>query len=161
VTSTAPAIYARNLTEGRLTLFARAVALGVAGACLALLIVAAMLEPDPRGIGSHRTMGLDPCQFEYRTGVPCITCGMTTSFAHFVRGQLPASFYVQPMGMILALLTAIVFWAALYIAVTARPVHRVLRFFPLKLYLFPLFALMIVAWIWKIGIHVTGRDGWT
>jgi hypothetical protein len=105
-------------------------------------------------------MGLEPCQFEFRTGVPCITCGMTTSFAHFARGQLLASFYVQPMGMVLALTTAVIFWTALYIALTGRPVHRITRFIPMKAWLLPLFTLTILAWMWKIWIHLTNRDGW-
>jgi hypothetical protein len=126
-----------------------------------VLIVAATLEPDPSGIGSHRKLGLEPCQFERNTGLPCIACGMTTSFAHFVRGQVLASVYVQPMGMALAVLAAVAFWTALYIAVTGRPVHRVLRYLPLKAYLIPFFTLAILAWMWKIWIHLTGRDGWT
>ena len=158
--SSVPAIYARNLTPARLGLAGRAAALAVSAGCLTVLIIAATLPPSPDGIGSHQKMGLASCQFEHRTGVPCITCGMTTSFAHFVRGQLAASVYVQPMGMLLALTTAIVFWGALYIALTGRPVHRLLRFFPMKLFLIPLFTLTILAWVWKIWIHVSGRDGW-
>lgn len=160
VTPSVPAIYASKLTPGRLTVWARLLALGIAAGCLAVLIIAACLPPDAAGIGSHRKLGLEPCQFEFRTGVPCMTCGMTTSFAHFVRGQIFASVYVQPMGMVLALATAVVFWAGLYIGVTGRPVYRALRFFPLKVYLIPLFTLMILAWMWKIWIHLTGRDGW-
>ena len=160
MTPAVPVIYARNLAPARMTILARLVALGTAAGCLAVLIIAATLDPSPTGIGSHRKMGLEPCQFEFRTGVPCVTCGMTTSFAHFVRGQILASLYVQPMGMALALTTAMLFWAALYVAATGRPLHRLLRFFPSKVFLIPLFTLTILAWTWKIWIHLTARDGW-
>ena len=36
-------------------------------------------------------------------GIPCPTCGMTTSFAHFVRGDLQSSFHTQPAGFAIAL----------------------------------------------------------
>ena len=35
-------------------------------------------------------------------GIPCPTCGMTTAFAHFVRGELTASFHAQPAGCAIA-----------------------------------------------------------
>jgi hypothetical protein len=138
----------------------RLLALVVAAACLTVLGVAIGLKPDPRGIGSHRQLRLQACQFEVQTGMPCPTCGMTTSYAHFVRGELLASLYVQPAGTVLAALTAMGFWAGIYAAVTGRPVHRILRFIPVKYLLWPLFGIVIVAWIWKIFIHVNGRDGW-
>ncbi len=156
----APAIYVRTLTPNRLGWPGRLAALAVAASSLAVLLVAARLQPDPAGIGSHETLGLDPCQFEIRTGVPCPTCGMTTAFAHFVRAQFLGSLYVQPMGMLLAAATAAAVWVAGYAAVTGRPVYRMLRFIPPKYYLAPFFALTILAWAWKIWIHLTGRDGW-
>jgi hypothetical protein len=30
----------------------------------------------------------------------------------------------------------------------------------MKVFLIPLFTLTILAWVWKIWIHVSGRDGW-
>src|SRR5687768_7668003 len=56
VTPTVPVIYARNLAPSPLTVPGRAIALAVAAACLAVLVVAARLEPDASGIGSHRSL---------------------------------------------------------------------------------------------------------
>ena len=67
------------------------------------------------------------------TGIPCPSCGMTTSFAWFYHGNLPASFYVQPAGFLAAYLTFAVGFFALYQALTARPVYRLLRLVPLRL----------------------------
>ncbi len=85
---------------------------------------------------------------------------MTTSFSHFVRGNWLASFYVQPMGFLLAIITGGVFWAGLYIAVTGRPIHRLLRQLPMVVLIAAFMGLGIAAWGWKIYIHVHGIDGW-
>jgi hypothetical protein len=138
-------------------LFALLISLG----CIAVLLVAASINPNGRGFGTHEQLGLQACAFEARTGVPCVTCGMTTSFAFFVRGNVVASLYVQPGGTLLALLSVMAFWAGLYIAITGRPVQRLLRFVPARYYLAPLFVWIVAAWGWKIWIHVTGRDGWS
>ncbi len=85
---------------------------------------------------------------------------MTTSFAWFVRGNIPASFYVQPMGAVLALLAAMTFWAAACIALTGRPFHRLLSLVRFPYYLVPLFAGFVIGWAWKIYIHLHHADGW-
>jgi Protein of unknown function (DUF2752) len=85
---------------------------------------------------------------------------MTTSFAWFARGNLIASFYVQPMGMVLALLCGWCVWGAGYVAMTGRPVYRVLNVFSEKIYLYPLLAMAIMGWGWKMYIHLHGIDGY-
>lgn len=49
--------------------------------------LAAAVEPDPRGYGTHQRLGLPPCSFHILFGTSCPSCGTTTCFAHFVRGQ--------------------------------------------------------------------------
>lgn len=139
---------------------ARLLAAGLALGCLALLVTATRLTPDPRGYGSHTGLGLQECQLIRRANLPCPGCGMTTSFAWFVRGNVVASVYVQPMGAALALLAACGVWGGAYVAATGRPAYRVLRVLPDRYYLVPLFALAVLAWGWKILIHANGRDGW-
>jgi hypothetical protein len=75
---------------------------------LAMLATAAWLDPDPRGIGTHQQLGLPPCTFQRMFGKPCPSCGMTTSWAHFVRGQFLQSFDANLGGTLLALLALIV-----------------------------------------------------
>lgn len=156
-----PIIYTVRPVPQRLGWGGRLLALGVGLACLAVLLVGLCLKPSPAGVGSHEGLGLAPCNFEQRTGLPCPTCGMTTSFSHFSHGQWLASFYVQPMGMVLAAAAAAVFWAGLYIGLTGRPAHRLLRFIPARYYLAPALVLAIAAWAWKIWIHLRGLDGWS
>ncbi len=156
-----PVIYSPRVVVERLSLFGRATALASSVGCLALLITAAKLIPSPTGVGTHTELTMPPCAFLARTGVPCPTCGMTTSFAWFVRGNWLASFYVQPMGFVLAMLAVAVFWAGLYIAVSGRGIHRLLRFIPPRYYGVPLTTWAILAWAWKIYIHLHGLDGWS
>ena len=71
---------------------------------LALLAVAAWLKPDPQGLGTHQQFGLPPCTFRVLFGLPCPTCGMTTAWAHLVRGELGDAFLVNAAGALLAML---------------------------------------------------------
>ncbi|MGA2499866.1 MAG: DUF2752 domain-containing protein [Tepidisphaeraceae bacterium] len=155
-----PRIYSRPPEARKLTGRGRCVALGIALCCIAPLITALFITPSPTGVGTHQELGLRPCQFERQFGVPCPTCGMTTSFAYFVRGRLLPSLYVQPMGTMLAFSCGMVSLTAVYELMTGRALHRLLRMTPAGYYLWTAFALLIVAWAWKIGIHVTGHDGW-
>ena len=58
-----------------------------------LMVVAlglcAFLEPDPSGAGTHTQLGLPGCLISRVTGMErCPSCGLTTAFAHLVRGHL-------------------------------------------------------------------------
>lgn len=57
-----------------------------------------------------------PCGMKQRTGLPCPTCGMTTSILAFARGDLVAAFYVQPAGGFLWTLLAVGAFFAFLIA---------------------------------------------
>ena len=70
------------------------------------LAVAASLEPDPRGHGTHQQFGLPPCTVYQVFGVRCPTCGMTTSWAHLVRGQVIGAFAANAGGATSGLLVA-------------------------------------------------------
>jgi Protein of unknown function (DUF2752) len=86
-----------------------------------VLVVARGLEPDPRGFGTHTQLGLWPCSFKVTTGRPCPTCGMTTSFAWFARGELARSWGANPAGSLLApTFLALIPWLLLA-SVRARP----------------------------------------
>jgi hypothetical protein len=155
-----PLIYTRNRETLALPVRGRLAALGIAAGCLMPLIIAAMLPPSPNGFATHTQLGLQQCAFLERTGLPCPSCGMTTSWAWFVRGNLAASLYVQPMGTVLAVIAVACVWVGLYIAITGRPVYRLLRLLPGRYYFVPLLSFAILAWGWKIFIHLAGLDGW-
>src|SRR5262249_26118821 len=70
----------------------------VAVTLLAGFLLARLLEPDPRGYGTHQRLGLPECTIRTLYAIPCPGCGMTTSFAHFVRGQFRDSVRANPAG---------------------------------------------------------------
>jgi hypothetical protein len=82
-------------------------AIGLA-ACTALA-TARTLTPDQRGYGTHEQLGWAPCWFRRVVGRPCPSCGMTTAWAHAVRGELGAALRANAGGAIacgLALIAA-------------------------------------------------------
>ncbi len=89
----------------------------VAAACAGVLSVAVYLTPNPAGMGTHEALGMPPCSFVLNAGLPCPTCGMTTSFSNVVRGRLIAAFLAQPAGMVLCIATIILFAYGVYVAV--------------------------------------------
>jgi hypothetical protein len=74
---------------------------------LSLLALAGVLTPDARGFGTHERMGLPPCTFRQLTGYRCPSCGMTTSWAHLVRGRAGDAFRDNVGGAMLGLATVI------------------------------------------------------
>ena len=81
----------------------RLVLVAAGAALLSLLAVAGLLEPDERGFGTHERLGLPPCTFQQLTGYRCPSCGMTTSWAHLVRGRMRAAFRDNAGGALLGL----------------------------------------------------------
>jgi hypothetical protein len=61
-------------------------------------------NPDgsPMRTASHQTLGLPACRFKELTGMPCPSCGMTTSFALLVRGDVMNSLRANWVGTGLA-----------------------------------------------------------
>ena len=128
----------------------RLVAMAVAVACIAVLITAARLTPDASGMATHRQLGIAECGFLVRSGIPCMTCGMTTSFTYLAHGQPLMSLWAQPAGTVLAFLTAMLVWAGLYVAATGRPAARLVARMPLTGIFLGLLAITVVGWGYKI-----------
>lgn len=93
---------------------------------LSLLIIAARLNADPAGHGTHTQLGLAPCGWVLRYNRPCVMCGMTTAFSHAAHGRLAASFLTQPAGALGAVATAAFAWGAGLAAFTGARVDRLL-----------------------------------
>jgi hypothetical protein len=86
----------RHAIPPRLRLLATAVGL----AAFAGLITARMLDPDPRGYGTHEQLGWAPCGFRKAVGWPCPVCGMTTAWAYAVRGEVRPAVAVNAAGAV-------------------------------------------------------------
>jgi Protein of unknown function (DUF2752) len=68
------------------------------------LAIAAVLRPNPSGYGTHQQLGLPPCTFVVLFGRRCPSCGMTTAWAHLVRGEVADAFRANAGGALLGLL---------------------------------------------------------
>lgn len=148
-----PAAVPQGAAPGIASTFARRmVALIVALGCMGVLGVALSITPDARGHGTHEQIGLPPCRWVESFGLACPTCGMTTSFAHAVRGNLLASFLTQPMGMVLAILTAAAMFAGLFVAVTGSGLGGLLGRLWTPRILWLAAAMTTLAWMYKILI---------
>lgn len=69
-------------------------------------VVAYRLEPDPRGFGTHQRLGLPPCTVRAVFGIPCPSCGMTTSFANLTKGRWREAVWANVAAMFLSFVCA-------------------------------------------------------
>ncbi len=103
---------------------------------LSLLMVASLLggvfavafwlnpyEPDgtPRTMSTHTQLGMPPCNFVMMTSRPCPACGMTTSFALLVRGDVAASLRANWAGTLIAVLWGLTLVWAIASGIGGRP----------------------------------------
>jgi len=117
-----------------------------------LLGVAAYLDPDSRGHGTHEGLGLPACGFLMTTGIPCVSCGYTTSFALASDGRLWQSIVNQPGGALLALLTAMAALISAYTFVAGVSMMPVIQWMCRPRFVISLVGFMLVAWIYKIVV---------
>jgi hypothetical protein len=61
-------------------------------------------SPDgrPLRMATHTQLGLPECNMVLMTGKPCPACGLTTSFALLMHGDLPASIQANWVGTVMA-----------------------------------------------------------
>jgi len=69
----------------------------------AVLGIARWLHPAASGMGTHEQLGLPPCKFLVLTGLPCPSCGFTTSFAYAAHFHFQRAFFASPFGLLLFL----------------------------------------------------------
>ena len=128
-----------------------AMVLGAIGLA-AVFGVARRLEPDPRGYGTHTQLGLYPCMFAQVTGYRCPSCGMTTSFAWFVRGRWERSWRANPAGSLLAPTCAVLIPWLLAGAAWGRPVGCRSPEVPLIGLVVATVALSLLSWTFRLLI---------
>lgn len=148
---TAPSSRAERLKAQafRRRIYGGIVALGAS----AVLGVATYLSPSDSGIGTHQQLGLRECGWITLMDMPCLSCGMTTSFSHAADGNLLQSFLTQPMGAVLALATAMALLLGIYTAATGSRIGVMLwsKWRPSTGWY--LGGFFVMAWIYKILNH--------
>jgi len=96
---------------------------------------------------------IDPCGFKQKYGLPCPTCGMTTSALAFVQGKIFESFYIQPAAALLCCILVIVAFLAFLIAVFGVYFGFLNRFFTeVKTKHIILALLVIIAAGWAVTL---------
>ncbi len=131
--------------------------LGLALALLAVFAVAVWINPynadgSPMSMASHQQLGLPPCTFYYTTGLPCPSCGMTTSFALLMHGDVKNSLRANAVGTLLAgfglllipwSLASILCQRTLFIRSVERTLTLVILVF---------FSLLMLRWVTVVGL---------
>jgi Protein of unknown function (DUF2752) len=97
----------------------------VAAALATVFYIATVVNPydangHPLRLASHQSLGMPACRFKEMTGLPCPSCGMTTSFAHLVRGDVWNSVRANWVGTGLAVFCAFLIPWCLVSAVRGR-----------------------------------------
>ena len=113
-----------DLVRPRAAWYVRGALLAIAAVLLVVFVIATQVRPfaedgTPLREASHTSIGLPACNFKVWTrseacpdGMPCPSCGMTTSFAHLVRGNVWYSLRANWVGTGLALFcAALIPWA--------------------------------------------------
>src|SRR5579875_2934793 len=131
--------------------------LGLALALLGVFAVAAWLNPynadgSPRTLATHQQLGLPPCNFYFVTGLPCPACGMTTSFALLIHGDLRNSLRANAVGTLLAGFCLLLIPWCLASAIWQRTlfIRSVER--TLTLVVLAFLSLMLLRWIIVLGL---------
>jgi hypothetical protein len=137
-------------SKGRLSRTARLLLFLAAAGVATMLFIAARLTPDPHGYGTHQKLGLPPCTFLAIFRRPCPSCGMTTAWAHVVRGQLASACRANAGGAILAIVAMLAVPAMLLAAVTGRWRGPTPGGMPLLVGGIALAAVIIAQWIWRL-----------
>lgn len=132
----------------------RVIAAGALLGCVAILATAAQLTPPTSGFGAHTQLGLSPCSFPMLFGVPCPTCGMTTSFTHFVRGDVFASFHAQPAGLGLAIAILLAGIGSMAILLTGRMIELNWYRIPPGRVALGFVVVLLLGWGYKMAVGV-------
>ena len=126
---------------------------GVAAAGLmAMIAIAALLEPNPQGIGTHQGLGFPPCLWVEWLGMRCPSCGMTTSWAWMVRGQPTIAMQTNPAGALLFAQALISIPILIWLTIRGR--HRFVRPFEIGSLVAGTLAILIAFAFWIIQLKL-------
>jgi len=117
--------------------------------CLTLLILAASIDPDRRGHGTHEQLGLPPCGIVEMYDVPCPSCGYTTTFAYAIRMRWIAAIVNQPFAFIVFLFTLAGIPTALRVIVRRWSILYTSQSWPWTRIVLGGIALWLAAWAYK------------
>jgi Protein of unknown function (DUF2752) len=118
----------------------------------AILVIARLLQPSSRGVGTHEQMGLPPCPFLYLTGIPCPSCGLTTSFAYAARFEFFSSLITQPFGLIIFFLTIFAIPLSIFLSRRRITWYELMHARIVNKLIYVAVALYVLSWFYKITV---------
>jgi hypothetical protein len=135
----------------------RLILLGMALGLVVVFLTAWQIVPyaedgTPLRMSSHQQLGLPPCTFSEVTGIPCPSCGMTTSFSLLVHGDIVNSARANWVGTLLAVfclllvpwaIVSVVFGRAVFLRSLEQAVVAVIMV---------LLVLMFARWIMVLAL---------
>jgi len=126
-----------------------------AGPCWAVLVTAWLLTARSGGYGTHEQLGLSACGSMMVHGVPCPTCGLTTSVTAAVHGDFAASVRANVFGLVLFAAVVAAAVIGTLQAVTGR--NMLGRFVPRPWWKLPLIAVggVLAGWAIKLAVGYT------
>jgi hypothetical protein len=130
----------------------RLIWLGIVAGAIAVLAVALSIEPDVRGLGTHTQLGLPPCGFLSLTGSPCPGCGLTTAFAHGIRGQWLLAASANPLGLALFLVVSACIPLGLAAALRSWSVDEVVDRFGLNRWALAVAGCAFLVWVVRFAV---------
>ncbi len=130
----------------------RVIALAVAIFLAGLLATAASLDPSESGFGTHTQLGLSECFVRRNWGIRCPSCGMTTAWAHLMRGSIGDSVGASAGGFLLGV-TALI---ALPWLLASSLLGRWCYLRPSSSLVFPFVAVLLLV----LSLDWTRRTGW-
>ena len=117
---------------------------------LALLVTARSLTPSPTGSGTHQQLGLPPCTAVLLLDRPCPACGMTTSWAHTMRGNLVEAACANSGGMLLALIALAFLPASCYFFFRGKATRGHWFSLVLAICLITALSVALIQWVYRL-----------
>jgi hypothetical protein len=125
--------------------------LAISGVAAIVLLIARLLQPSPNGVGTHTQIGLPPCPFLHFTGIPCPSCGWTTSVTHSARLHFYEAIITQPFGLIVFFGAVLSIPLSLYLIHRRIPRSRLNEWRGWNFVMYALLALFLLSWLYKIA----------
>lgn len=140
-----------------LSIWVRGLLLLLAGGLATVFGIAVWLNPyddegEPMRMATHRKLGLPPCTFNDVTGMPCPSCGMTTSFSLLMHGDIVNSLRANWVGTLLATACLLFIPWALVSVWRRKTLFFSSLDWPLMLGLLVLMVLMLLRWVLVVGL---------
>jgi Protein of unknown function (DUF2752) len=119
------------------------------GCSVVLFLASVVLRPDGRGIGTHEQLGLPPCGFVLAFGLPCPSCGFTTTFTLAAHLRPVEAFVNQPFGFLLFVVTVLSIPLSLVAAVRGISLLAISDPWPWGKMVLVVLAAWLAAWGYK------------